>query len=154
MHWNLSGLSLYDIEQVLAIEEVSFKAPWSRTLFLEELVCKDASDYVVKLTGSEKHEPVIAYICSRIIGCEMSILRIAVSPEWRILGIASWLLDKCFKMTRDKGVTSVLLEVRDSNRAAIALYNKSGFTQIGKRRNYYSETGEDALIFMKKLTVS
>ena len=152
MHWNLSVFSLYDIEQILAIEEVSFKAPWSRSLFLEELACKDASDYVVKLTGSEKHVPVIAYICSRIIGCEMSILRIAVSPKWRNLGIASWLLDKCFKTARNKGVKSVFLEVRNSNSTAITFYDKSGFIQIGKRHNYYSETGEDAVVLMKKLT--
>ena len=152
MHWNLSGLSLYNIEQVLAIEEISFKAPWSRTLFLEELACRTAFNYVVKLTGSEKLEPVIAYICSRIISCEMSILRIAVSPEWRNLGIASWLLDKCFKMARDKGVTSVFLEVRESNSSAIALYGKLGFISVGKRPAYYPETGEDALVFIKKLT--
>jgi len=152
LHWNLSGFSLYDVEQILAIEEVSFKAPWSRTLFLEELACKTAFNYVVKLTGSEKHEPVIAYICSRIIGCEMSILRIAVSPKWRNLGIASWLLDKCFKMSRDKGVTSVFLEVRESNSAATALYDKQGFISVGKRPAYYPETGEDAVVLMKKLT--
>ncbi|MDP3284232.1 MAG: ribosomal protein S18-alanine N-acetyltransferase [Desulfobacterales bacterium] len=152
MHWNLSDLSLYDIEQIHTIEEISFKAPWSRTLFLEELACKTASDYVVKLAGSEKHEPVIAYICSRIIGCELSILRIAVSPEWRNMGIASWLLDKCFKMARDKGVTSVFLEVRESNSAAIALYGKLGFISVGKRPAYYPETGEDAVVLMKKLT--
>ena len=152
MDWNLSSLSLYDIKQILAIEEISFKAPWSHSLFLEELACKTAFNYVVKSAGSEKDESVIAYICSRIIGCEMSILRIAVSPKWRNLGIASWLLDNCFKMARDKGATSVFLEVRDSNRAAIALYNRSGFIQIGKRHKYYSETGEDALVFMKKLT--
>ena len=152
MHWHLSGLSLYDVEQILAIEEVSFKAPWSRTLFLEELACKTAFNYVVKLSGSEKLEPVIAYICSRIIGCEMSILRIAVSPKWRNLGIASWLLDKCFKMSRDKGVTSVFLEVRESNSAATALYDKQGFISVGKRPAYYPETGEDAVVLMKKLT--
>lgn len=152
MHRSLSVLSLHDIERILAIEEVSFKAPWSRTLFLEELACKTAFNYVVKLTGSEKHELVIAYICSRIIGCEMSILRIAVSPEWRNLGIASWLLDKCFIMARDKGATSVFLEVRESNSAAIALYGKLGFISVGKRPAYYPETGEDAVVLMKKLT--
>ena len=152
MHWNLSGLSLYDIEHILAIEEVSFKAPWSRTLFLEEMACKTACSYVVKLTGSEKHKPVIAYICSRMIGCEMSILRIAVSPEWRNLGIASWLLDKCFNMARDKRVRSVFLEVRESNSAAIALYGKLGFISVGKRPAYYPETGEDAVVLTKKLT--
>jgi len=152
LDWNLSSLSLYDIEQILVIEEISFEAPWSRSLFFEELACKTAFNYVVKLTGSEKHEFVIAYICSRIIGCEMSILRIAVSPKWRNLGIASWLLDKCFKMSLDKGVTSVFLEVRESNSAAIALYDKQGFISVGKRPAYYPETGEDAVVLMKKLT--
>jgi len=152
LDWNLSNLSLYDIEQILVIEEISFEAPWSRSLFFEELACKTAFNYVVKLTGSEKHEFVIAYICSRIIGCEMSILRIAVSPKWRNLGIASWLLDKCFKMSLDKGVTSVFLEVRESNSAAIALYDKQGFISVGKRPAYYPETGEDAVVLMKKLT--
>jgi len=150
--FNLSSLSLHDIEEILAIEEVSFKAPWSRSLFLEELDCKTAFDYVVKLTGGENDESVAAYICCRIIGSEMNILRIAVSPKWRNLGIASWLLDNCFKMALNKSVTSVFLEVRDSNRAAISLYNKAGFTQIGNRHNYYSETGEDAVVLMKKLT--
>jgi len=152
LHWNLSGISLYDVEQILEIEEASFKAPWSRTLFLEELACKNAFNYVVKSAGSEKHELVIAYICSRIIGCEMSILRIAVSPKWRNLGIASWLLDKCFKISLDKGVTSVFLEVRESNSAAIALYDKQGFISVGKRPAYYPETREDAVVLMKKLT--
>jgi len=152
LDWNLSGFSPHDIEKILEIEEISFKAPWSQSLFLEELACKNAFDYVVKPAGNETDEFVIAYICSRIIGCEMSILRLAVSPKWRKLGIASWLLDKCFIMGRNKGVTSVFLEVRDSNSAAIALYKKSGFIQIGKRYKYYSETGEDAVVLMKKLT--
>jgi len=152
LDWNLSGLSLYDIEQILAIEEASFKAPWSRTLFLEELVCKDAYDYVITLTHGETDKPVVAYICSRIIGCELSILRIAVSPKLRNLGIASLLLDNCFKMARDKGVTSVFLEVRESNSVAIALYDKLEFISVGKRPAYYPETGEDAVVLMKKLT--
>lgn len=151
MDWYLSGLSPHDIEQILAIEEASFKTPWSRALFLEELACKTACNYAVKFADGEKNDPVIAYICSRIIGCEMSILRIAVSPKWRKLGIASWLLDKCFKNALDKGVTSVFLEVRDSNSAAIALYGKLGFISVGKRPAYYSETGEDAVVLMKKL---
>jgi [ribosomal protein S18]-alanine N-acetyltransferase len=152
LHWNLSSLSLCDIEQILAIEEISFKAPWSHSLFLEEVACKNAFNYVVKSAGGEKNEAVIAYICSRIIGSEMSILRIAVSPEWRNLGIASWLLDQCFIMARDKGVTSVFLEVRESNSAAIALYGKLEFISVGKRPAYYPETGEDAVVLMKKLS--
>jgi ribosomal-protein-alanine N-acetyltransferase len=57
----------------------------------------------------------------------------------------------CFEIAVTKGVRSVFLEVRKSNDAAIALYGKLGFKPVGKRSNYYSETGEDALVFMKKL---
>jgi len=151
LRWHLSALTESDIEQILLIEKVSFKQPWSSKLFYEELSAKDAFDYVVKLDSSDKPEPVMAYLCSRITGSEMSILRIAVAPEWRNSGIASLLLDRCFETALTKGVTSVFLEVRESNNAAISLYSRFGFMPVGKRPGYYSETGEDALVFMKKL---
>ena len=203
MQWRLSALTESDIEQILLIEKMSFKQPWSSKLFHEELSSKDAFDYVVKLnsvgpetkfehmqafnseisnfgqaqenqaiarrrTHSTSHKKsrrltqrspkraisgeVIAYLCSRITGSEMSILRIAVLTKWRNSGIASWLLNRCFEIALTKGVTSVFLEVRESNNAATSLYGKLGFMPVGKRPNYYSETGEDALVFMKKLS--
>ena len=151
MRWRLSALTESDIEQILSIEKISFKQPWSSKLFYEELSIKDAFDYVVKLNSSDRPESVIAYLCSRITGSEMSILRIAVLTEWRNSGIASWLLNRCFETALTKGVTTVFLEVRESNNAATALYSKLGFMPVGKRPRYYSETGEDALVFMKKL---
>lgn len=151
MQSRLFELTRPDIEQILEIEEISFNEPWSLMLFLEELICKDALDYVVKTYETKETETVTAYICSRITGSEMSILRIAVSKKWRGIGIASWLLNKLFEIAIIKGVTSVFLEVKSSNSAALALYNKAGFIHIGKRRNYYTETGEDALVLLKKL---
>lgn len=152
MQWYLSALTESDIEQILLIEKTSFKQPWSSKLFQEELSSKDAFDYVVKLNSSDKPEPVMAYLCSRITGSEMSILRIAVAVKWRNSGIAFWLLNRCFETAITKGVTSVFLEFRESNNAAAALYSKLGFKPVGKRPNYYSETGEDALVFMKILS--
>ncbi|MGB5158138.1 MAG: ribosomal protein S18-alanine N-acetyltransferase [Desulfobacterales bacterium] len=152
MQWHLIELTRPDIEHILEIEEMSFAEPWSLTLLLEELICKDAFDYVIKIYGAKETETVIAYICTRIIYSEMNILRIAVSKEWRGIGVASWLLDKLFEIAVSKGVVSVFLEVKSSNNAALALYNKSGFANIGKRPNYYTEAGEDALVLMKKLT--
>ncbi|MFO7666081.1 MAG: ribosomal protein S18-alanine N-acetyltransferase [Desulfobacterales bacterium] len=152
MRWHLFALTESDIEQILLIEKISFKQPWSFKLFHEELSSKDAFDYVVKLNGTDKPEEVIAYICSRITGSEMSILRIAVVPKCRNSGIAFWLLNRCFEKALTKGVTSVFLEVRESNDAATALYSKLGFMPVGIRPNYYTETGEDALVFMKKLS--
>jgi len=152
LQWHLSALTESDIKQILLIEKISFKQPWSSKLFLEELSSKDALDYVVKLNCSDKPGQVIAYLCSRITRGEMSILRIAVATKWRNSGIARWLLNRCFEIALTKGVTSVFLEVRESNNAATALYSKLGFMSVGKRPNYYHETGEDALVFMKKLS--
>jgi [ribosomal protein S18]-alanine N-acetyltransferase len=121
-------------------------------MFDEELSSKDAFDYVVKSNSINKSDAVMAYLCSRITGSEMSILRIAVAHEFRKLYIASWLLNRCFEMALTKGVKTVFLEVRESNSAAIALYRKLGFMPVGKRPRYYSETDEDALVFMKKLS--
>jgi [ribosomal protein S18]-alanine N-acetyltransferase len=151
LQWHLSALTESDIEQILLIEKVSFKQPWSSKLFHEELSSRDAFDYVVKLGGPDKPGQVIAYLCSRITGREMIILRIAVATKWRNSGIALWLLKRCFEIALIKEVTSVFLEVRESNNPAAALYSKLGFIPVGKRSNYYSETGEDALVFMKKL---
>ena len=152
MQWRLSALTESDIEQILLIEKISFKQPWSSKLFHEELSSKDAFDYVVKLNGPDKTGEIMAYLCSRITGSEMSILRIAVAPKCRNSGIAFWLLNRCFQIALTKGVTSVFLEVRKSNYAATALYSKIGFMPVGIRLNYYPETGEDALVFMKKLS--
>jgi ribosomal-protein-alanine N-acetyltransferase len=151
LQWRLSALTESDIEQILLIEKTSFKQPWSSKLFHEELSSKNAFDYVVKL-NSVHPEPVIAYLCSRITGSEMSILRIAVAVKWRNSGIAFWLLNRCFEIAITKEVKSVFLEVRESNNAATALYSKLGFMPVGKRPNYYTETGEDALVFVKKLS--
>lgn len=152
MNWRLSALTESDIEQILSIEKKSFTQPWSYRLFHEELSSKDAFDYVVKLNNHDKPGEVIAYFCSRITGDEMSILRIAVESGWRNSGIALWLLGRCFEIALTKGVKSVFLEVRENNNAAISLYRKLGFVNVGKRPDYYSETGEDALVFMKKLS--
>jgi len=152
LQWHLSALTESDIKQILLIEKISFKQPWSSKLLYEELSSRDAFDYVVKLNDSDMPGKVIAYLFSRITGSEMSILRIAVATKWRNLRIALWLLNRCFEIALTKGVTSVFLEVRESNNAATALYSKLEFIPVGKRSNYYSETGEDALVFMKKLS--
>jgi len=152
LQWHLSKLTRPDIEQILEIEKTSFKEPWSLALFLEELICKDAFDYVVKSYGTKEPKTVIAYVCSRIIGSEMSILRIAVSNKLLGIGIAFWLLNKLLKIAISKKVTSVILEVRSSNKPALALYSKAGFVTIGIRPNYYTETREDAIVLLKELT--
>jgi ribosomal-protein-alanine N-acetyltransferase len=81
----------------------------------------------------------------------MHILKVAVTPALRGQGIASWLLERCFKLSVEHGARSAHLEVRPSNRPAVGLYRKLGFEVIGKRPKYYSDTKEDALLMMKIL---
>jgi ribosomal-protein-alanine N-acetyltransferase len=81
----------------------------------------------------------------------MHVLKIAVTPQWRSLGIASWLLEKSLSVNKNKGIAKSFLEVRTSNIPAIGLYQKLGFKVIGRRPHYYSDTQEDALVMINHL---
>lgn len=149
--WHLSAMNIADIDPILDIERHSFRQPWNRISFLGELDCKQASGYIVKISEDQGKEQVIAYLFLRLLAEELHILRIAVRPKWRCQGVASWLLDKCFELGFEKGAKLVFLEVRSSNESAIALYRKQGFTVVGRRPNYYSDSREDALVLIKYL---
>ena len=149
--WYIVALAESEVDQILDIEKRSFKRSWSRQSFLAELSREDSSNYGVRRRGSPKEQPIIAYICYRMIQDEMHLLKIAVSPEWRSRGIASWLLDTCLERESNSGATGILLEVRPSNHPAIALYGKMGFRTVGRRPRYYPDTREDALVMMKQI---
>jgi ribosomal-protein-alanine N-acetyltransferase len=149
--WHLEAITPADIDAIVSIDQVSFQHPWHRNLFLEELSCNDGYSYMVKCNQVENHLPIIAYVSLRISLNEVHIIRIAVKAKFRSLGIATWLLNKCFQLARKKGADSVHIEVRPSNETAIALYRKLGFCTIGKRPDYYPDTGEEACVMKKQL---
>jgi ribosomal-protein-alanine N-acetyltransferase len=140
-----------DLDQVLEIEQASFKTPWKRSSYKSELSCKSSYNFIVRPDSFCNNRQIISYITFRIITDEMHILKISVAPKWRNHGIASWILRNSFKIASDAGAKTVYLEVRFSNNAAIKFYDKLCFTIIGKRLNYYQEDREDALVMMKKL---
>jgi ribosomal-protein-alanine N-acetyltransferase len=145
--WSLTTLTKHHLDQVIAIENASFKYPWKRASFFSELEIKDAEAHVV-MYGRQQ---VIAYTCLRRVSNELHVLKIAVASPWRRRGVATWLMDRCFLLARKKGVATVHLEVRPSNEAARAFYAKLGFKIIGTRLKYYADTGEDALVLKKKI---
>jgi len=149
--WQLEAITPRDLDRILIIDRLAFKLPWNRALFLEELFCNDALSYAVKCNQADQSLTIIAYVFWRIVLTELHIIRIAVAPDFRSRGVATWLLQQCFKITGQKGFDSALIEVRPSNKSAIALYNKLGFSVIGTRPNYYPETNEDALVMRKQL---
>lgn len=149
--WQLASVNPVDINPIMEIEQHSFAWPWNRISFLGELTSRHAYSYTVKYIDGTQAERVIAYIFFRLIEEELHILKIAVTPNWRSSGVASWLLKKCFSVGLELGATSAFLEVRPSNKPAIGLYRKKGFRIIGRRPNYYADTREDALVLMKNL---
>ncbi len=143
-----------DLDPILAIEQLSFQWPWSRRSFEGELSCQNAFSYVVKSAQADKGEQIVAYAFLRRVLDELHVLKIAVTPAQRGRGIANWFLNHCFTMGAQQGANSVYLEVRLSNIAAIKLYEKLGFKEIGRRSNYYPDSKEDALVMLKDIAIN
>ena len=128
-----------DLPAVLAIERRSFQTPWSLAMFVLEL--SKPSGICLAADGDEG---LIGYlVCSRYADV-WHLMNVAVTPEWRRQGVASRLLERlCEEAGPDARYT---LEVRTSNRGAIAMYRRFGFRPAGHRRRYYHDNGEDALV--------
>lgn len=132
------------LPEVLEIERKSFPVPWTEQGFKEELDRPFAYLFVAK--ASRNNPAILGYICFWMFMGELHILNLAVHPDYRRLGIGSRLLEFALKMGNAAEVEFAVLEVRPSNKAAIRLYNRYGFVQVGIRRGYYSESNEDAII--------
>jgi len=136
-----------DLGQVLSIEQKSFVEPWSRKLFLETLVFPLSRNYVLE-TASKK---ILGYANFYVVQHEAHMLNIAIHPDWRKRGVAALLLGHTIRDLSGRGVREFFLEVREGNGDAIRLYRKFGFDFIGRRKKYYVETNEDALVMRLQL---
>ncbi|MEW5721599.1 MAG: ribosomal protein S18-alanine N-acetyltransferase [Thermodesulfobacteriota bacterium] len=142
----IEPMGVWDLEQVAQIEKASFRRPWPTSGFQVELergpaVCLVARDGTL----------VCGYLIFWVIVPEIHILNLAVRPLYRRQGLATLLLEYLFEYGRERGVTEVFLEVRPSNAAAQALYDRLGFRVTGRRRNYYAEDKEDAILMGRRL---
>ncbi|KAB0668699.1 ribosomal-protein-alanine N-acetyltransferase [Oryzomonas sagensis] len=135
-----------DLESVLAIEQASFSHPWRHEHFLHELASPYSFPFVAVIEGA-----VGGYVCLMSLFEEAEILDIVVAPHLRGRGIARALLEHAVAIAQGKQAGIMRLEVRASNRAAIALYERSGFSRTGVRTKYY-EGVEDALLMEKSLS--
>ncbi len=96
-------------------------------------------------------EQTVGYAAVMCVLDEGNLVSIGVEDDYRQMGIASELLDIVYDMAHERGVTSINLEVRTGNEAAIALYEKEGFIQNGRRKDFYRDPKEDALLYIKEL---
>ena len=136
-------LAYADLPQVIAIERRAFPTPWSLAMFVLELskpsgICLAAID----------HGVIVGYlVCSRY-DTVWHLMNVAVEPPKQRQGIATTLLEHLFEQA-DRPNEQYTLEVRTSNDAAIRLYERFGFRAAGRRRAYYHDNREDALIMWR-----
>jgi len=136
-------LTYADLPELIAIERRAFPTPWSLAMFVLEL-SKPAS---VCLAALRDGQMIGFLICSRY-DTVWHIMNVAVDPDCRREGIASTLLTDLLRRIDGKGARFTL-EVRESNTGAIDLYERFGFRAAGRRRRYYQDNGEDAVIMWR-----
>ena len=136
-------LAYADLPQVIAIERRAFPTPWSLAMFVLELSKPSGICLAAVEDGS-----IIGYlVCSRY-DTVWHLMNVAVEPKRQRQGIATTLLERLFDQA-DKPSEQYTLEVRTSNDAAIRLYERFGFRAAGRRRAYYHDNREDALIMWR-----
>ncbi len=131
-----------DLRQVLRIEEACYPRPWSAALFLSELAQRSSRRYTVARSGAL----VVGYLGMMLVADEGHVTNVAVDPAWWGRRVAARLLLDAARAAPGQGVRHLTLEVRVGNDRARSLYTWFGFAPAGLRRNYYPETGEDALV--------
>ncbi|MDQ3675743.1 MAG: ribosomal protein S18-alanine N-acetyltransferase [Actinomycetota bacterium] len=136
-------LTYADLPQIMAIERRAFTTPWSLAMFVLEL-SKPAGICLAALKGRRM---VGFLVCSRY-DVVWHIMNVAVDPDQRRTGIATAMLLDLFDRIADREARFTL-EVRESNEGAIALYERYGFRAAGRRRRYYQDNGEDAVIMWR-----
>ena len=141
----LMKMTAAHVAQVADLEKLCFSDPWSERSIASELDNKLAL-WLVAVDG----EHVVGYVGSQTVLPETDMMNVAVSPERRREGIAEALVDALVSDLKNIGSTSLTLEVRASNMPAIGLYEKMGFLEAGRRKNYYRNPREDALILRKE----
>jgi ribosomal-protein-alanine N-acetyltransferase len=134
-------LAYSDLPAVIAIERRSFPAPWSLAMFVLEL----SKPSGVCLAATIDDELLGYLVCSRYDQV-WHLMNVAVSPDRRRMGVAGSMIRQLLEETGRAGELPITLEVRVSNREAIAMYEGLGFRSAGVRPRYYQDNGEDALI--------
>ena len=145
----IQEMSLQDVPAVAAIEKVSMPTPWGEKPFRHEILENPfASLFVVR---HQESETIIGFACVWLVDGEMKINSLGVLPAWRNRGIGRRSLRFLLDYAAAQGCSEATLEVRPSNVSAIGLYRAAGFKAVGRRRSYYTDTHEDAVVMHLRL---
>ena len=133
------------LEELERLERICFSRPWSKRMLGEELENQCAAF----LVAEDEKGAVLGYAGLLVMLDEGYITNVAVFPEYRRLGVAAKIIDVYMNFAKANDLAFLTLEVRPSNEAAIALYRRFGFEEVGRRKNYYDLPKEDALILTR-----
>jgi ribosomal-protein-alanine N-acetyltransferase len=140
----LGTMVVADLDEVVAIEQQAYAFPWTRGNFDDSLRSGHTGlclrDAAARLLGYSMLMPVVD---------EVHLLNFCIAPAWQARGLGTVLLNGAIDTARVSGFGALLLEVRPSNEYALRLYRRFGFSQIGRRKNYYpapAQGREDALV--------
>lgn len=131
-----------DIPAVIQIDQISFSLPWPERSFRFEVTENIASRCWV----AEVDQRVVGMIVAWLLVDEVHVATIATHPDFRRQGIARRLLSHTLSRAMDEGAISSFLEVRESNLAAQEMYRKFGYEATGRRKRYYKDNDEDAIL--------
>lgn len=144
MSYTIRRMTLEDVPQVHAIEWATFPTPWSEQSFIDEMTKNVCARYMV----AEEDGAILAFAGAWMILDEGHITNIAVAKEHRGRGIGKAVTEALKQYAANLGVQYMTLEVRRSNLVAQTMYKKLGFIELGYRKRYYEDNGEDALLMV------
>ena len=144
----ITNMTAAHVSSVAELEKVCFSAPWS-----ENSVASELNNPLALWLVAVENDRLAGYIGSQSVEGEADVMNVAVHPDFRRRGIAEELCRQLVSVLNERDVHSLTLEVRASNAPAIALYEKLGFTLVGRRPNYYRHPKEDAHIMRKEWEV-
>ncbi len=142
----LREMTIEDVCEVENLEQECFSLPWSKNAIIESLSLQHSVFVVAVLEGE-----IIGYGGVYVVCGEAEITNIAVGSKYRKQGVGRAIVERIVEESVKRDSDTILLEVRESNMAAIHLYEKCGFEKIGTRKNFYEKPVENAVIMWKKV---
>lgn len=143
MKFEIINMASEHIPQIALLEKECFSSPWSENAFSEELT-NENSHFLVAYS-----DKVLGYIGVQEICGEAYITNVAVFNEYRKFGIGRKLLNTAIENAESRNCIFITLEVRESNKSAISLYESEGFEIAGVRKNFYTNPTENGIIYTK-----
>ena len=147
MKYSITDAEERHVEQILNIEKCCFSVPFTR----EQILSQMPDSMHVFLVAEGEDGGVLGYVGMMYVLDEGYISNIAVSPDARRMGIADSLIERLEETAKELELSFITLEVRESNSPARELYKKHGFSDVGRRKNYYTLPPEDAILMTSYL---